>query len=88
MTYSRQLSYQRVSRILMRIGITERRRVKGITQFRVTRTELEKIAERLGINLPEQAETQNGLKIFEALFRLTQLYRTTDRETECRKGVE
>ena len=88
MTYSRQLSYQRVSRILTRIGITERRRVKGVTQFRVTRSELEKIAERLGINLPEQTETQNGLKIFEALFRFTQLYRTTDRETDCREGVE
>jgi len=88
MTYSRQLSYQRVSRILTRIGITERRRVKGVTQFRVTRSELEKIAERLGINLPEQAETQNGLKIFGALFRLTQLYRKTDRETECRDSVE
>ena len=52
------------------------------TQFCITKSELEKIAERLGINLPEQTETQNELKIF------TQLYRRTDREIGCREGVE
>lgn len=85
LTYSRQLSYQTVSRILTRIGVTERRRVKGATQFRVTRTELERIAERLGINLPEQTEPKTGIDIFGAFCRFRQLYRMIDREQNVEK---
>jgi len=82
---TRQLSYQTVSRILTRIGVTERRRVKGATQFRVTKTELERIAERLGINLPEQTEPKTGIDIFGAFCRFRQLYRMIDREQNVEK---
>jgi hypothetical protein len=50
-TFTRQISYKRVSQILSRIGITERRKVQGTTQFRVTRKELKVVGERLGIDI-------------------------------------
>jgi hypothetical protein len=64
LAYTRRLSYQRVSQILMRIGIVQRRKVKGQTQFRVTKTELELIGKRLGIDLLNDSQnTQNAQNI-------------------------
>lgn len=67
LTHGRKLSYQRVSQILHRIGITQRRKVKGVTQFRVSRSELELIGKRLGIELPEISESTKPKQILESI---------------------
>jgi len=70
LTFSRKLSYQRVSQILMRMGITERRKVKGQTQFRVSKDDLELVAKRLGIELAEAEPKTDKKQLVDLFYRL------------------
>lgn len=79
-TYSRKLSYQRVSQILSRMGISERRKVKGVTQFRTTHEELKNITERLGIELPEyETEPKQQLGLIDTFLRFKALYASVEK---------
>lgn len=79
MTFRRKLWYTRVSQILARIGITERRKVKGVTQFRISKKELDIISKRLGIELPEYHKVEEKLKSINVFCRMKYLYRFMER---------
>lgn len=61
---------QKVSQILSRIGITERRKVHGCTEFRVTRENLELIAKRLGIDISNNQNTESIRKSIDLFYRM------------------
>ena len=67
--FMRRVGPKKVSQILSRIGIMERRKVGGSTQFRVTKENLQQIAKRLGIEI-EFNEATEPKKILNAAIDL------------------